>query len=54
MRDVYAWIDPEDAFWVNETREALKMERRAWERCHEERRDLARRVKELESAEKRP
>jgi hypothetical protein len=37
---MYEWIDPKDAIFVREVREALKIERKAWDSCHAERMKL--------------
>lgn len=49
----FTWHDPaqliEDASWVKVTREALAMERKAWEAAHADRLRLQTRVRELET-----
>jgi hypothetical protein len=34
---MYEWLDPADAAFVASARETLKIERKAWELCHQER-----------------
>lgn len=41
--DPYVWIDPMDAVFVTSCREALKIERAAWEKVHAERTELLKR-----------
>lgn len=48
MTDPYVWIDPADAVFVQSCRDAMKIERLAWERCNAERMALRKRVRELE------
>lgn len=48
--DPYVWVDPDDAVFVSACRDALKIERKAWEACHAERQALLARVAELEAA----
>lgn len=48
--DPYVWLDPADAIFVASCREALKIERAAWEAADADRRRLHARVAELEAA----
>lgn len=50
LRDPYVWIDPADLVFLAATREALAMERRAYELADAERRKLLRRLERVRVA----